>query len=218
MPDIAPLKRAPITSAPTTHQAAKWSECLRLFEQAWDRTFAIELQSEALIAKAVYAQSKSVGLSLPGSADAEQRFLLLKKTMIDLQSAISGVQRGEYGLRWRDNDFDILSPQTAMGALFIPLLVGGLIVAGCLVTLYHLGESSSKLLVDYQKLNKAADSALCSDPNSELCKGWAAVKEVQHIEEKESFADSLKGGLSKGITVALALVGIMLALSIFKRQ
>lgn len=209
--------RVPITTAPTAYQAAKWQECLDLYSSIHDKVFAIGLQSECLNARGQYAAANKITLNLPGAIIAEEKRALLESAFSQVSKAILGVERWEYGLRWRDNDFDILSPPATMGALFIPIMVGALILAGCFTTLYHLGKSSDELLVDYQKLNRAADSALCSNPDSDLCKGWQVVKDQQNIVEKESFADSLKGGLSKGITVALALVGVMLALSIWRK-
>ncbi|MDD5547232.1 MAG: hypothetical protein PHO67_08785 [Candidatus Omnitrophica bacterium] len=223
MPDTEPMpisKRAPISTRPTTEQVRRWGECLALYEQIQDKIFALQLQHETLTAKALYASYASQNqftLNLIGADTTEKRFFLLKENMIGVQTAIQKVQSLEYGLKWRDGDFDILSPSPAMGALFIPLIVGGLILAGCFATLYHMGKNSDELLVDYQKLNKAADTALCKDPSSDLCKGWQVVKENQKIEEKESFADTLKGGLSKGLTVALALLGGSFALSFLRK-
>lgn len=211
-------KRAPITSRPSAEHARKWSECLRLFSDMEDKTFAIELQHEALLSKSAYAAQAQYTLNLPGAMQAEQQLFDLQNTMYSLRAAFYAVQTKKYGLRWRDGDFDIIAPpEESMGALFIPLMIGAVILAGCFATLYSIGKSSDKLMVDYKVLNKAADSALCSDPNSDLCKGWNVVKTQQHIEEKESFADTLKGGLSKGITIALALVGGLVALSIWRK-
>ncbi len=216
MPEQEPIpisKRAPISTRPDPYQVKKWGECLDLYQQIQDKVFALQLQHEALTAKFLYGQSNQFTLNLPGAQETSNRFMLLKENMIGVQAAFEKVRSHEYGLKWRDGDFDILSPSPSMGALFIPLVVGGLILAGCFASLYHMGKNSDELLVDYQKLNKAADTALCNDPTSDLCKGWQVVKANQKIEEKESFADTLKGGLSKGITAALALVGVSLALS-----
>lgn len=209
--------RVPITTAPTVSQIGKWEECLRLYEQINDRVFAIGLLSECLNARAEYAASNQLTLNLPGALEAEKKRVLLEAGFSQVSKAVLGVQRWEYGLRWRDGDFDILAPSATMGALFIPIAIGALIIAGCFATLYHIGKSSDELLIDYQKLNRAADNALCFNPDSDLCKGWQVVKEQQQITEKESFADSLKGGLSKGITAALAIVGGMLALSLWRK-
>lgn len=216
-PDLPVIKRAPILSAPTADKVAKWAECLRLYDQVIDKTFAIELQNETLAARALYASQNGVILPIQNASTLEQQLILLRNRVIQTGIAINGVRRWEYGLKWRDGDFDILNPNATMSALFIPIILGGLVLAGCFATLYHMGESSDKLLVDYQKLNKAANAILCKDPDSTVCKGWQVAKVEQKIEEKESFADALKGGLSKGVSVALALVGGMLALSFLKR-
>jgi hypothetical protein len=217
MPETG-IKRAPIKDAPRSALVTKWGECLRLTERLIDIEFAISLQSEALILKAMYAQSAGVPLVLPGAESAEQRYLLFRKTLAGIQDAVARVQTKEYGLKWRDNDFDIISPDPAMGALFIPLMIGAVILAGCFMTLYHMGESSDKLLADYKVLNKSATDTLCKDPNSALCKGWNVVKTQNNIEEKESFADSLKGGLAKGLSIGLAVVIGLFALSSFMRK
>jgi hypothetical protein len=219
MPETTPITiRAPIGAAPTVNLVRRWSDCLALLDAIIDKSFAIDLQSECLNSAAVYAASKQVSLSLPGAIETEKRRGLFRDGVYQFQSAVSRVRSWEYGLRWRDGDFDILSPpEQQIGALFIPLMIGGLILAGCFATAYHLGKNADELLIDYQRLNKAADSALCSNPNSELCKGWQVVKEAEKIPEKMSFAESLKGGISKGITAALALIGGLFALSIFRR-
>lgn len=216
MPETG-IKRAPIKDAPRSDLVARWTECLRLTERLLDIEFAISLQSEALITKALYAQSVGAPLVLPGAENVEQRYLSFKKSLAGLQDAVAHVQTKEYGLKWRDNDFDIIAPSPAMGALFIPLMIGAVIIAGCFATLYHLGESSDKVLQDYKILNKSATETLCKDPNSTLCKGWNAVKTQNNIDEKESFADSLKGGLAKGLTIGLAVVIGLFALSFMRR-
>lgn len=220
MPDTEPMpisKRAPISTRPTTEQVRRWGECLALYEQVQDKIFALQLQHETLTAKTLYASQNQFTLNLIGADTTEKRFFLLKENMIRVQQAFEKVRSHEYGLKWRDGDFDIMSPEPSMGALFIPIIVGILILAGCFASLYHMGKNSDELLDDYQKLNQAADSALCKDPSSDLCKGWQIVKENQKIAEKESFADTLKGGLSKGLTVALALVGVSFALSFLRK-
>ena len=219
MPEKTPITiRAPITSRPSAELVRRWGECVELIDRISDKAFAIDLQSECLNSAALYATSKQVTLSLPGAATTEQRRILLKDSLYKVNLAFYRVRSWEYGLRWRDKDFDIIAPaQQAMGALFIPLAIGALILAGCFATAYHLGKNADELLIDYQRLNRAADSALCSDPNSDLCKGWQVVKEAEKIPEKISFAESLKGGLAKGITAALALIAGLFALSIFRR-
>jgi hypothetical protein len=210
------IKRAPISQAPTKTLVAQWERSLRLMDEVIDKEFAISLLSEALIAKAICAQSAGVVLPID-AALAEQRYLKLKKSVGEIYQAVSAVRQREYGLRLRDGDFDIIEPQAGMNGLFIPLAVGAVIVAGCFFTLYHLGEDASKLVIEYKKLNKAADSVLCSDPKSDLCKNWNVVKEAQKIEEKESFADSLMGGVSKGLSIGLAVAVGLLALSFIRR-
>lgn len=211
------IKRAPISDVPSRALVAQWDRCLQLMDEVIDKEFAISLLSEALIAKAIYAQSAGVTLPID-AALAEQRYLVLRKKASDIYQAVSAVRQKEYGLRLRDGDFDIIAPSTqALNGLFIPLAVGAVIVAGCFLTLYHLGEDASKLVIEYKKLNKSADTVLCKDPNSDLCKNWNVVKAAQKIEEKEGFADSLMGGVSKGLTVGLAVAIGMLALSFIRR-
>lgn len=220
MPEKEPLpvsKVLPVTSAPTAEQVRKWQQCLELYQEISDKVFAIRLQSECLNEKALFAASYQFTLNLPDAPKTEQRWFLIEESFLNLREAVSRVQSGQYGLKWRDGDFDILSPNPAMGALFIPILIGGLVLAGCFAAEYYLGKQSDEILSAYKVLNKAADKAICSDPTSEMCKNWQVVKAEKHIEEKESFADKISGAASKGLTVALALVGVAIALSIFKR-
>lgn len=217
MPDIIGIKRAPISRAPTSFETEKWRECLRLADELADKVFVIDLLSECLIVRAGFAASRGVSLPLVGAELAEQRYLLLKKANDDLQSAFDRVRSLEYGLKWRNNDFDIVESSQSLGVLFIPVILGAaVILAGCFVTLYHLGKESDLIRENYKKLNAAAEATLCKDPDSELCKNWNSVKKEQKIEEKESFVDSLKGSISKGLMIAVALFAGMVALSMWK--
>lgn len=217
MPEIIGTKRAPISRAPTAFEIEKWRECLRLADELADKVFVIDLLSECLIVRAGFAASHGVSLSLAGADVTEQRYLLLKKAVADLQETFARVQSHECGLKWRKNDFDIVETSQSLGVLFIPVIIGAaVILAGCFSALYYLGKESDLIKENYKKLNAAAEATLCKDPDSEICKNWYVLKKEQKIEEKESFVDSLKGSLSKGVMIVVALFVGMVTLSMWK--
>jgi hypothetical protein len=217
MPETAPY-RAPISRRPSELEISKWAEVLRARNSLSDKVFALDLSVECLIARAQYATGAGTALPIGNPSELEQRYLALKSTTEKLNAAIDGVQRHEYGAMWRDGDFDILDPsKQQMGALFIPVAFGLLVIAGCLATLYEMGTAADKIHAEYKKLNRAAEDFLCTDTNSDLCKNWKVVKQQNHIEEKESFGDSIKSGLSKGLTIGVALLVGLIALSVWRK-
>src|SRR4030042_4102353 len=190
MPEFS-AKRAPISRAPTPFEIGKWRELLTLRNSVNDKMFSLDLRVECLIARAQFAAENGITLPFSPPVDLEQRYLKLRMDASKAFSAIDGAQNKEFGAYWRNGDFDILEPTQTMGALFIPIAIGVVVLAGCFATLFSISKENEAIEREYKKLNVAAENYLCKDPNSDTCKKWTVVKTQQKIEAKETFGDRL---------------------------
>lgn len=210
-------KRAPISRAPTAFEIGKWRDLLALRQRVNDKMFSLDLRVECLIIRAQFCAENGIPFPFPPPIDLEQRYLKLKKWNADTSAAIDGAQAREYGCYWRNGDFDILDPSQSLGALFIPIAIGLVIIAGCFATLWEIEKGHEEIEREYKKLNSATENFLCKDPNSDTCKKWTVVKAEQKIEEKETFGERLSAGLSKGLSIGVAVVIGLIAFSIWRK-
>jgi hypothetical protein len=217
MPEKGIVKRAPINRAPTPFEVSKWRSLLAEQERMNDKIFALDLIVECLTIRVKFCVENGLSLPFADPADLEQRYLKLKQFQREVNDAIAGAQSHEYGAYWRDNDFDIMEPSQQMGALFIPIAIGVVILAGCFATIWQIEKGHESVAKEYKKLNAATENFLCKDPGSSVCKKWNVVKKEQHIEEKESFGDSLKSGLTKGLTIGVALLAGLIAFTVWRK-
>ena len=217
MPEII-SKRAPISRAPTPFEVGKWRDLLDLRQRINDKMFALDLQVECLITRSKFLAENGIALPFAPPVDLEQRYLSLKKFTKDANTAIDGAQSHEYGSFWRNNDFDILDPNQNMNGLFIPIMIGIVVLAGCFATLNEIAKGHEAVYTEYKKLNAATENFLCKDPKSDLCKKWGVVKAEQKIVEKETFGDRLASGLSKGLSIGIAVVIGLIAFSVWRKS
>ena len=217
MPEKVPIQRAPIVRRPTSTEISKWRELLAENERLNDWQFALDLSVECLTIRATFCAQNGLSLPFAPPVELEQRYLKLRKTVQEINAAIAGVQSREYGAYWRNGDFDIIDPSQSMGALFIPVAIGLVILAGCFALQWEMSKANDSIRGEYKKLNAATENFLCKDPNSEICKKWNVVKLEQHIEEKESFGDALKSSVSKGLTIGVAVLAGLIALSVWRK-
>jgi hypothetical protein len=217
MPEKGIVKRAPINRAPTPFEVSKWRSLLAEQERMNDKMFSLDLIVECLTIRVKFCMENGLPLPFSDPADLEQRYLKLKQFQRDVNDAIAGAQSHEYGAYWRDNDFDIMEPSQQMGALFIPIAIGVVILAGCFATMWQIEKGHEAVSGEYKKLNSATEKFLCKEPGSALCKQWNVVKKAEHIEEKESFGDSLKSGITKGLTIGVALLAGLIAFSLWRK-
>jgi len=218
MPDTGIIKRAPINRAPTPLEVSQWRSLLAEQERMNDKIFALDLIVECLTIRVKFCVENGLSLPFADPADLEQRYLKLKQFQGNVNIAIAGARSHEYGAYWRDNDFDIIDPSQQLGALFIPIAIGVVILAGCFATIWQIEKGHKSVTAEYKKLNAATENFLCKDPGSSVCKKWNVVKKEQHIEEKESFGDSLKSGLTKGLTIGVALVAGLIAFTVWRKS
>lgn len=214
-----PIGQIQIKSVPSQKNISDFDRLQRLLETCRDMCFALSLQSECLNTKYNYALANKVTLNLPMSQETEIKLNKLLTSYYKIDDAVNNVKKGNYGMLWRNNDFDILSPtnSSSMDGLYKQLSIGLVIISGCFAALYKLGTDADILKKDYKTLNKKADDALCADPSSDLCTHWKVVKEQSNITEKEGFIDKIKSVAKTGTSIALALIGGMLALSIVRK-
>jgi len=216
--EVKGLKRAPITRKPTALELEKWHEVLNANERLNDSVLTLDLTVECLITRSKFAAENGLVLPIPDPEKLEERYLKLKKIVSEINQAVFGVQSREYGAAWRNGDFDVIAPDPSLGALFIPIAAGIVILAGLLALQYEMGKASDNMKIEYKKLNSAAENFLCKDPGSELCKKWGVVKAEQKIGEKESVVDSLKSGISSGLKIGAALFVGFVALQMWGRR
>lgn len=206
------MAQIPIKTAPTHRQLADWQRLNARLSEVENVVYGCRFYRETVFERRNYLNSFGIILN----ANPDMQMSELEKEFGILHNAITRANSGEYGARWRDNDFDILLPDAPLGAVFIPVLIGSVVVAGCIALLNKLGKEADETAIAYRALKKEADNIICKDPASDMCKNWNIVKESKKIEVKESFADNLLSVGKTAVNIGLAVVIGVVALSVWR--
>jgi hypothetical protein len=114
------------------------------------------------------------------------------------------------------DDLDIVRPpEQTMGAIWIPIAIGAVVVAGIIARWAYLEKEVQDISDQYNGVLRRADMNLCADPNSQMCKDWESQKEAGGYHKNETLMDSVKTAVRRvggGIGVGLSLLIPILAL------
>jgi len=206
------MAQIPIKTAPTIRQLNDWQRLNSRLREVENIVYGCRFYRETIAERRNYLNSYGIYLA----SNPDMKLSVIEKEFGLLHDAITRANSGEYGARWRDNDFDILLYDAPLGAVFIPVLIGSVVIAGCIALLNKLGKEADETAVAYRSLKKEADNILCKDPSSDMCKNWNIIKEAKQIEVKETFADRLLNVGKTAVNIGLAVVIGVVALSIWR--
>jgi hypothetical protein len=206
------MAQIPIKTAPTIRQLNDWQRLNSRLREVENIVYGCRFYRETIAERRNYLNSYGIYLA----SNPDMKLSVIEKEFGLLHDAITRANSGEYGARWRDNDFDIVLPDAPLGAVFIPVLIGSVVIAGCIALLNKLGKEADETASAYRALKKEADSIICKDPESDMCKNWNIVKEAKQIDVKESFADRLLNVGKTAVNIGLAVVIGVVALSVWR--
>jgi hypothetical protein len=109
-----------------------------------------------------------------------------------IKKAIEQVELGNFGLRFRANEMDIMAPSGTSGDMIAPyqfsgwfVFIAGVVVAYAIIEI--IADQRQRAYDTYRKCTNIiehGDEQLCADPSSQTCTDWRRVKIENDIEEQ----------------------------------
>jgi hypothetical protein len=199
----------------------QWCDSVKKYDRA---VLANELRAANLDLSYRFARENSIPLAWLSTVDVHN-LETHRRNADRFKDIVNHVHSRRFGLRFRGTgDFDVLAlagtkaeaiqqyrPET-LGAAFIPILIGVLVVAAAVALIRYLQGENEVL---GQKLDRAvrdADSKFCKDPNSPICKTWLERKKIEGYDKRQSAIDSLietvksgAAGLAKAVAIGIGI-------------
>lgn len=214
---------------PTGAQVALWERFKQVAKRADLEIRANKLRAVNLALGVQFAKRKGIPLNVDAAGLLEQVKRIDAKNE-RLKNVIMAVELEELGLRFVNNDIDIMAHPGTSPDLVAKYQLSGwpIIVAGIVVVTVVIGwlaalrqqnaELESKLSASIDDV----DALLCGDPGSDNCKEWNQIKAQNRYDERESmiamlgqaaknFPDTVKKIASIGLAIVIPLAIIYMA-------
>lgn len=181
-------------------------------ERLWNRFLSVAKNCELVVsANALRASMGAAalqfgeqnGIQIHFDPQVTLRYSEDRKYQARLRKLIYGVETNKLGLRFREEDFDILAPNTwnedqvaeysQLG--WILIATGIVIVTAVIGHSLWLYKREQEIRQKYNELLATADSKFCKDPNSPLCGTWLEKKKTENFEPKKSTIEILEAGI-----------------------
>lgn len=194
------------------------------------RATGLEVQNLALAVQFAKSKNIPINVDMPQIIAQTQDIAKINKR---LKEAIIGVEVEDLGLRFSNNDIDIMAPAGASPDMvnkyelgWIVIAVGIVIGMSIIAYMAALRQQNSELHAKVSVLVDETDTMLCADPNSDLCKEWTETKQRERFLERQNLIDSLTqdaaglpdavvkiGGALTGVLIPIAIIAIAWAWS-----
>lgn len=147
-------------------------------------------------------------------------FVAVQNEIRKLKSAMRGVDDNVFALQFVGNDIDVVRPPKAdLGAIWIPIAIGALIIGGIIMRWAQLEKETTQLSDHYNGILRQANKKLCKDPSSKMCADWQATKASGGYNKRETVIGNIKDaiagtgtavkkGLGLGALIALPILAI----------
>lgn len=215
---------ADVERPPTSHELALWEQAEQLMRRCVLKGYVARLKHAQINAAIKHGLKYGTTISVPEMAELEPRLSTALDSIEQLRQQHADVNGLHLGVRLSEggNDLDIVSPQPmAMGAIWIPIAIGAVVIAGIIARWAYLETEVSEITNAYNGVISRADMALCDDPTSEMCTEWKHSKTVGDYKKRETLIDSVqsaiskvgsgaKTGLSWGLALAVPLIIFLL--------
>ena len=179
-------------------------------------SYLVSLQYQQIIVAAQIAKKYGVDIGADQMAQLEPQMMTFAAETDQLRQDHCEVNGLNYGVRLSSSgdDLDIIAPPNDMGALWIPIAIGAVVIAGIIARWIFLEKTQQEISDKYNGILHLANQRLCSDPDSPECKEWTTAKSSAAYQKNDTLIDSVKTAVSKvGGAVSKGLgAGIMLAI------
>lgn len=214
---------------PTLQELRKWEEAQRRLSRSFTLAKSSILLWQNLKMMSEFLTAHNFQLATFPTEELGELEALYLRTWNELQTIkklVRAVEDQEYGLRYRNGDFDIIDPSQSsvdgFGFPFIPVVVGVVALAGLITRLVYCERTLTEIRSDYNDILEHSDAALCADPSSQICADWEAEKQTKKYEVQKSFSDHLKESLGsvagKGAGYGILILIGGLAVSMLLRR
>lgn len=219
-PPVSPIKGE---RGPNDHELALWNKAEKIKQRVVLIGYLAMLQQSQLNITVKYAASKGLDLADNEIPELESKLFQTVKTIEVLRKdhdLVNGMQLGVQ-VSQGGGDLDIVQPpETELGAIWIPIAIGAVVIAGIIARWAFLEKEVQTISDRYNGILHHANQALCSNPDSQMCKDWTKRKQSGDYVQNETLIDSVKnavskvggyaaGGLGAGIMVAIPLLMLM---------
>jgi len=179
-------------------------------------SYLVSLQYQQILVAAKIAKKYGVDIGADQMAKLEPKMMTfaaetdqLRKDHCEVNGLNYGVRMSTYG-----DDLDIIEPSGDMGAIWIPIAIGVVVIAGIIARWAYLEKTQQEISDKYNGILHLANQRLCSDPNSPECAEWTTAKSSAAYQKNDTLIDSVKTAVSRvGGAVSRGLgAGIMLAI------
>lgn len=195
---------------------ALWSASQQAMQRITAMAYAVRLQYENVKTIASFYRDRGINFPEPEIANTEQRMATAIKAIDELRRMHCDVtgQRIGVALSPSGNDLDLVEPGSTIGAIWIPIAIGVVVVAGIIARWAYLEKEINTISDHYNGILIRADQSLCADPNSQMCKDWKSTKAKGGYTKRETIVDSVKSAVGKVGGYASTGLGVGLAIAI----
>lgn len=189
---------------PTAAQVALWNRFKLVAKRADLEIRANKLRAVNLALGVQFASRNQIALPFHAVP------LLAQMKHIDaqnerLKTTIMAVELEELGLRFRNNDIDIMAhPGTSPDVIAKyqlsgwPIIVAGIVVVTVVIAwLAAERQKNAEIGPKLSGMVDDVDSLLCGDPADPKCVEWVKIKEQNKYHERENLIDSLEQAAKK---------------------
>ncbi len=216
---------------PTAAQVALWNRFKQVAKRADLEIRANKLRAENLALGVQFAKRNQIPLKFDAPVLLEEMQRIAAKNE-RLKNTIMAVELEELGLRFRNNDIDIMAhPGTSPDVIAKyqlsgwPIIVAGIVVAAVVIGwLSALRQQNAEIAPKLTGMVDDVDALLCGDPNDPKCIEWNQIKKQNKYHERENLIDSLEKAAKEfpdtvkkvaGISLAIVLPLAVVALVVF---
>lgn len=211
----APLQYLEAERAPTSKEMELWDQAERAKNRTILLAYAMRIRYQQIRQAFAIASENNVPLNEPDLAKLESQMISalrqIKQIRLD-HCDVTGMKLG-VSLSSSGEDLDIVRPpaMTSLGAIWVPIVIGAVVVAGIIARWAYLETEVQRISDQYNGILRRADNELCADPSSAACQRWKETKAGAAYQKNETLLDSLKSAASKVGTIAKTGIGIGLA-------
>ena len=192
---------------PTASELALWDKARIKARRVSLLLYACQLQLQNLYQASLFA--KENGVSIPEfPTELETHFLNLKKEAASILTAQRDVENNVLAVQFNNGDIDIVDPSQQFGAVWIPIAIGAVVVAGIIARWAYLEKETDKLEKQYNGLLRHTDNELCADPTSATCEKWKEKKKSGGYYKRTTIVEDIKDSIGSAVTTAKTGLGV----------